>query len=67
MNQLKKKGATPKDVSEIYSIPAGSLANMRCARTGPKYYKVNRRVIYFLEDVEAWIRKHPVLTHDVIE
>ena len=62
----KRKSARAELISELYDIPLGTLANMRSKREGPRFYKRGRRVIYFLEDVEKWIRKNPVLTKDSI-
>ena len=64
---MQKKTLTPGDVSEMYRIPVGSLANMRCKKIGPRYYKVGRRVRYFVEDIERWVKSEPVLTRDCIE
>ena len=63
---ISKKGFTPLDISSIYGIPEGSLANMRCKRIGPKFYKAGRKVIYRAADVEAWLYSQPVLTRDSI-
>ena len=68
IKDLKKRFITPKEVEEVYSIPQGSLANMRWAKKGPKYYKAgSRRVMYLVDDVEAWLSRNPVLTTDSIE
>ncbi len=39
-----------------------TLANWRCARTGPKYVKLGSTVRYRVEDVEAWIAAQRVET-----
>lgn len=64
----KKKAVTPSEAAEIYGLNEGTLANLRCHRQGPKYFKVGkgRKVIYFIEDLEAWLREQPVLTRDSI-
>jgi len=63
--EFKKRSISPKEVEELYSIPQGSLANMRWAKKGPKYYKAGpRRVIYLVEDVEEWLLQKPVLTNE---
>ena len=63
--ELKKRAITPTELEAIYGIPRGSLANMRWAKKGPKYYKAGkRRVIYMVEDVEDWLSQNPVLTMD---
>ena len=64
---MQKRTLTPDDVSEMYQIPKGSLANMRHKKIGPRYYKVGRRVRYFIEDIELWIKSEPILTRDCIE
>lgn len=60
----KQKTATAKQISEIYGIPVGTLANLRYQKRGPKYYRVSRKVFYVLSDVENWIMRNPVLTSD---
>jgi hypothetical protein len=64
---MQRRTMTPHEVSEIYGIPEGSLANLRCNKQGAKYFKVGRRVLYFIDDFEAWLRMNPVLTTDVLE
>lgn len=60
-----KKTASPEVMSELYGIPLGSLANMRSKRIGPKYFKVGKRkVLYFFEDFENWVKSNPVITLD---
>ena len=57
--------ATPAEVEQIFGIPRGSLANLRWAKRGPKYYKAgSRRVLYRLQDVREWIESSPVQTLD---
>ena len=36
-------------------LSASTLAKMRLYGTGPAYSKLGRRVVYRLEDLEAWI------------
>jgi hypothetical protein len=65
MNQ-KKKAGTPFEMSRIYGVPAGTLANWRYLKTGPKFFKIGKSVLYFTEDFEDWLRRNPVLTKDSI-
>lgn len=65
-NHMKRCG-TPQEICEIYGLDVGTLANLRTQRRGPKFFKVGRRVFYFLSDVEAWLRRNPVLTTDSVE
>jgi len=66
----EKRTLTPQQVEEIYGIPVGTLANMRCQKRGPKYHPIGdfpgkrRRILYYIEDIESWIGKYPVLTID---
>lgn len=52
----------PGQVSEAYGIPEGTLANWRCRRVGPKYFKLNRTIVYDVTDLENFFRKTPFLT-----
>lgn len=55
---------SPEMVAQLYGLNKGSLANWRHQKVGPRYYKVNRKVIYMVGDIEEWIRQRPVLTRD---
>jgi hypothetical protein len=59
-----RRSATPQEVSQIFGIPAGTLANLRSKKEGPRFFKRGRRVVYFFADVESWLRQNPVLTRD---
>lgn len=61
---MEKRMISPKQAAETFGLNEGTLANWRSQKRGPKYYKVGRLVKYRLEDVEAWVNKHPVLTVD---
>ena len=50
--------------TEYPCLSTGSLANLRCRKEGPKYYKINRKVLYRRSDLEAWLGSQPVLTSD---
>ena len=50
--------------SDYPFLSPGSLANMRCRKEGPKYYKLNKKVLYKRSDLEAWLCSQPVLTRD---
>ncbi|OGP85316.1 MAG: hypothetical protein A2V87_08570 [Deltaproteobacteria bacterium RBG_16_58_17] len=66
MTDNKKKTITPREFAEIYGFAEGTLANLRYHKRGPRYFQVGRKVLYFVEDVERWIRRCPVLTIDSI-
>ena len=60
----KRRMVGPDDAETLYSVPKGTLANWRWAKKGPKYYKVNHKVLYRLEDLEDFFTANPVLTVD---
>ena len=64
--ELNKKMLTPKQASEIYGLNLGTLANMRYRKEGPKFYKVGRKVLYDVSELEAYLKKDKVLTIDSI-
>jgi len=65
VKKIARKAITPRQASQAYGLSEGTLANMRHQKTGPKYYKIGKRkVIYFIDDFESWLRKNPVLTID---
>jgi len=63
------KALSPKDAVEYYPALgcAGSLANMRCKKIGPKFFKAGKKVIYRPEDIEAFLFQNPVQTIDSIK
>lgn len=62
-----KKMITRKHAAELYDCSAGHLANLFSARRGPKAYKVGRRILYKLEDLENYFAGCPILTADSAE
>jgi|PlaIllAssembly_1097288.scaffolds.fasta_scaffold907503_2 hypothetical protein len=60
----QKQAGTPYEMSRLYGVPAGTLANLRYQKRGPKYYKVGKGVFYFVVDFESWLKSKPVLTID---
>lgn len=55
MGKQMRQTLTPKGVADQYSIPESTLANLRWAKQGPRYYKVGRRVLYRVIDIEVWL------------
>jgi hypothetical protein len=62
-----KRMVGPDKAEGLYSVPKGTLANWRSQKKGPKFYKINRKVLYRLEDLEDFFTANPVLTADSIE
>ncbi len=65
---LKRIVLKPSEVKAMFGIPEGTLANLRWAKKGPRYFKKpgGRGVFYLLSDVEDWITSNPVETIDSI-
>jgi predicted DNA-binding transcriptional regulator AlpA len=64
---MEKKALTPREAAERYALSAGTLANMRYKKIGPRYYRVGRKVLYMVSDLEEWITRNPVLTMDSLD
>ena len=65
-NHFEEKALSPKLSVALYPGLGGEghLANMRCKRRGPKFYKCGKKVVYKVEDIERYLFKNPVLTID---
>ena len=61
-----RRTVTPQMAAKIYGLDVGTLANDRCRKRGPRYFRCGRRVFYRVEDLEAWLFRNPVLTIDSI-
>ena len=59
-----KRFLTPREVEAIYSLKAGTLANLRHLRRGPKYYRIGSKILYSAQDIENWINRHLVDAED---
>lgn len=45
---------SPRELGDRWHCSVGWLANRRCAGLGPSYLKIGTKVLYRLEDVEAF-------------
>ena len=59
-----RKALTPKDCESIYGLNVGTLCNMRFHKIGPKYYKLGKKILYRVDDIEKWLAENVVLTRD---
>ena len=48
------------EIKERFGISENTLANWRCAKRGPKFYKIGGLVKYNAEEFEEWIIRHQV-------
>jgi predicted DNA-binding transcriptional regulator AlpA len=47
---------TAEEAGSVLGITRGALAAMRYKGTGPKFYKPNKRTVYYRRsDIHAWI------------
>ncbi len=61
---MEKISFTPQEAAQATGYSVGTLGNMRSARTGPKYFKRGRKVIYMHDDLVRWLMANPVMTKD---
>ena len=60
---IEKKALSPRDVSEMYGISEGTLANWRVQKRGPRFFKMGRKkIVYFQNDLDSWAHANPVNT-----
>jgi hypothetical protein len=51
------KNLVTAEVAELVRAPIETVRYWRHIGKGPKSFKVGRRVLYAIEDVEAWIEQ----------
>jgi hypothetical protein len=51
------KRLRPKEVSALWRVKEGTLANWRAKNIGPKFHREGKSVIYMREDVEEYFNK----------
>jgi hypothetical protein len=59
---MERRLLTAKEVAEILRTSVGQLANMRLRGEGPPYFKLSRRVLYDVKDLEEWLDLHRTRT-----
>jgi len=60
----RKITLTPAEVEKLYGIPKGTLANWRCKREGPTFFKLRRRILYRKNDFENWLFRNRIQTRE---
>ena len=46
-----------REVSELTTVPEGTLGWLRHRGAGPRFFKLGRRVVYKQADVEEWLEE----------
>ncbi|MCE8519237.1 helix-turn-helix domain-containing protein [Ruegeria pomeroyi] len=49
-----------KEAAQFLSLSARTLEKHRTYGTGPAYHKLGGRVVYSIEDLEAWVQRGAV-------
>ncbi len=63
MSSNSKALLTPKEAAELLGIPESTLAQWRSQRRGPRYIKLELRLVrYRASDLEAWLGRQVVET-----
>ena len=61
MNTIMNQNLTETQAAEYLSLQnKQTLANWRHMRKGPAYCRVGRRIIYRLEDLDAYLNTHRI-------
>lgn len=64
---FQKKMVSTIEAGSLFSTSPGSLANWRSQGRGPRFFKIGRKILYSLPDLEAFFYRSPVLTKDSLE
>jgi len=67
MKANERQTITPQEAAERYGLSVGTLANLRCNKQGPQFYKVGRKCLYRISEFENWLFSEPVKTIDSVE
>lgn len=51
---MEKRLLTPDEVAARWGLHPATLANWRCARKGPPFLRIGRKILYREADVIAW-------------
>ncbi len=52
------------EAAAMFSVASGTLCNWRSKLQGPRFYRINRKILYKVEDLEDFFTSTPVLTID---
>ncbi len=64
MAEILKKMVDRREAGEMFSVASGTLANWLSQKRGPRAYKVGRKVLYRVDDLENFFTSTPILTTD---
>ena len=61
---MAEKPVNTGAVADFLGVKEATVAVWRRKRTGPPFIRVGNRCLYFLSDVEAWLREEQRKTRD---
>ncbi|WP_408998402.1 hypothetical protein ACJ77P_12325 [Syntrophus buswellii] len=64
---IGKLAYSTEEAAAAIGSTKGMMANWRCKRIGPKYYRHNRKIFYLREDLISWLKMNPVMTKDAYD
>jgi len=63
--KMQRQLFTPAEIAEAYGLNTGTLANLRCKRQGPRFYRIQGAgVRYNIRDIEDWLATGKIETFD---
>lgn len=54
---MERQTLTAREVERVYGLNTGTLGNWRSQGRGPAYTKAGRKVLYYKEDIEAFLQQ----------
>ena len=55
MKTEQHEAIAASEVPNRFPLNRGTLANLRCQGKGPKFYKIGKKVIYRVSDLEEYL------------
>jgi hypothetical protein len=65
--KIQRKMVSRQQAALMYDVSPGHLANLLCQGRGPKAYRCGKKVLYRIEDLEAFFTSRPVQKLDSID
>lgn len=56
MNLTEKNLLSPEEAAQYLNMSVDTLANWRSSGGGPKFHKPAKKIYYFREDLENWVK-----------
>lgn len=63
---ISRKMVDRKEAARLFSVSAGTLGNWLSQGRGPRAYRVGRKILYKIQDLEEFFTSCPILTVDSI-